>query len=276
VLDFLGARAIAGVESVGDGEYARALRLPHGQGTARLRPASGHIDCALMLADMRDLGSAVSRLRGLLDLDADPGAVDEILAADPALTPMVADTPGIRLPGNVDPAETLTRALIGEQTSVAAARTALGALTEALGEPLAASDDAVTRLFPTPAVIAEHGAGMLTGPRQRIATVLAVNEALACGDLDLHVGADPEELSVSLQRFAGVGPWAAGYVQMRVLGATDVFLLSDVPLRDGARALGLPSAVHPLEARAQAWRPWRSYACMHLWRAAASITRRSQ
>jgi AraC family transcriptional regulator of adaptative response / DNA-3-methyladenine glycosylase II len=275
LLDFLGARAIAGAESVVDGEYARALRLPHGQGTARLRRAGGHIDCTLMLADMRDLGSAVSRLRGLFDLDADPGAVDELLSADLVLAPLVAGTPGIRLPGSVDPAETVTRALIGQQISVAAARTALGTLTAALGEPLAAPDGAVTRLFPTPAAIAEYGGEVLTGPRRRIATVLAVNEALACGDLDLHVGADPDELSVSLRRFAGVGPWTVGYVQMRVLGATDVLLVTDVALRNGARALGLPSTVQTLEARARAWRPWRSYAGMHLWRMAASTTRRS-
>ena len=113
LLGFLAARAIPGVESVVDGEYARTLSLPHGQGTARLRPADGHVDCTLRLTDMRDLGSAVARLRRLLDLDADPGAVDELLSADPALAPLLAATPGIRLPGCVDAAEIVSRALIG-------------------------------------------------------------------------------------------------------------------------------------------------------------------
>jgi AraC family transcriptional regulator of adaptative response / DNA-3-methyladenine glycosylase II len=265
---------VAGVESIEDGEYARALSLPHGQGTARLRPADGHIDCVLRLTDMRDLGSAVSRLRRLLDLDADPGAVDELLAADPVLAPLVVSPPGIRLPGSVDGAEIVTRALIGQQISVAAARTALSALTAALGEPLVSPDGSLTRLFPTPAAIAAEGDAVLTGPRRRIATIVEVNEALADGRLDVHVGADPHELSAALRHFSGVGPWTAGYVQMRVLGATDVLLTTDVALRNGARALGLPSDVDGLDARGRAWRPWRSYAGKHLWRAGAQPRRK--
>jgi AraC family transcriptional regulator, regulatory protein of adaptative response / DNA-3-methyladenine glycosylase II len=267
LLAFLAARAIPGVESVVDGAYARTLRLPHGQGTARLRPAAGHVDCTLRLTDMRDLGSAVSRLRRLLDLDADPGAIDELLSTDPKLAPRVAATPGIRLPGSVDGPEIVTRALIGQQITVAAARTALGVLSAALGEPLATPDSELTTLFPTPAAIAERGAEVLTGPRRRISTMPEVNAAIAAGDLDIHVGADADELSEALQRFSGVGPWTAGYVQMRVLGATDVLLTGDVALRAGAAALDLPSDVDGLTAHAEAWRPWRSYAGMHLWRA---------
>jgi AraC family transcriptional regulator of adaptative response / DNA-3-methyladenine glycosylase II len=220
------------------------------------------------LADMRDLGSAVARLRRLLDLDADPGAIDELLSADLVLAPLVAATPGIRLPGSVDGAEIVTRALIGQQISVAAARTALSALTAALGEPVESPDGELTHLFPTPAAIASHGVEVLRGPRRRIDTIVAVNAALADGTLDVHVGADPYELSESLQAFAGVGPWTAGYIQMRVLGATDVLLTTDIALRNGASALGLPSDVDGLEHRGRAWRPWRSYAGMHLWRAA--------
>ncbi|HEU5472074.1 MAG TPA: AlkA N-terminal domain-containing protein [Actinophytocola sp.] len=275
LLDFLALRAIPGVESVIDGEYARTLRLPHGQGTARLRPAGGHVDCTLRLTDMRDLGSAVARLRRLLDLDADPGAVDELLGADPELAGPVAATPGIRLPGSVDAPELVSRALIGQQITVAAARTALGRLAAALGEPLTNPDGELTTLFPTPAAIAEGGQAVLTGPRRRIATMLEVNAALAAGDLDVHVGADPDELSAALRAFAGVGPWTAGYVQMRVLGATDVLLTGDVALRSGATNLGIPSDVDGLSNRARAWRPWRSYAGMHLWRYAGSSRRKS-
>jgi len=267
VFAFLAARAIPGVELVEDGEYARTLRLAHGTGTARVRPADGHLECTLRLTDMRDLGSAVSRLRRLFDLDADPNAVDELLAADPALAPAVAAVPGMRLPGSVDGAEIVTRALIGQQISVAAARTALSTLTTAVGEPLSTPDGSLTTLFPTPAAIAAGGAAALTGPRRRIETVLTVNAALAAGDLDVHVGADADELSVALQAFSGVGPWTAGYVLMRVLGAPDVLLSTDVALRKGATALGLPSTPDALVARGNAWRPWRSYASLHLWRA---------
>jgi AraC family transcriptional regulator of adaptative response / DNA-3-methyladenine glycosylase II len=267
VMAFLAARAVPGVESIEDGAYGRTLRLPHGTGTVWLRPADGHFDCTLRLTDMRDLGSAVSRLRRLFDLDADPAAVADVLGADPVLAPSVAATPGIRLPGSVDGAEIVTRALIGQQITVSAARTALGTLTAALGDPLPSPDGSLTTLFPTPSAIAEHGSRVLTGPRRRIDTMLTVNAALAAGDLDVHVGADPDELSVVLQQFSGVGPWTAGYVLMRVLGSPDVLLSTDVALRKGAAALGLPADADALTARGNAWRPWRSYAGMHLWRA---------
>lgn len=268
LLNFLAARAIPGVEAIVDGAYGRTMRLAHGTGTAWLTPAAGHIDCTLALTDMRDLGSAVSRVRRLLDLDADPGAVGEILGADPLLEAQVRKNPGLRLPGAVDGAEIVTRALIGQQITVAAARTALTALTATLGSPLPTPDGPLTTLFPTPAAIAEQATTVLTGPRRRIDTILTVNAALAAGDLDVHVGADPVELSQSLQEFSGVGPWTAGYVLMRVLGAPDVLLTGDVAMRKGAANLGIPSTPAGLETHANKWRPWRSYAGMHLWSAA--------
>lgn len=268
LLSFLAARAIPGVEAIVDGSYGRAMRLAHGTGTAWITPVAGHIDCTLALTDMRDLGSAVTRVRRLLDLDADPGAVGEILGADPLLEAQVRKNPGLRLPGAVDGAEIVTRALIGQQITVAAARTALSVLTAALGEPLPSPDGSLTTLFPTPAAIAEQGATVLAGPRRRIATILTVNAALAAGDLNVHVGADPAELSSALQQFSGVGPWTAGYVLMRVLGAPDVLLTGDVVMRKGAAKLGIPATPAELAAHANRWRPWRSYAGMHLWAAA--------
>jgi AraC family transcriptional regulator, regulatory protein of adaptative response / DNA-3-methyladenine glycosylase II len=262
ILDFLGARAVAGVEQVTD-EYARTLRLPHGTATARMTPQSDHIDCTLRLSDMRDLGSAVARLRRLFDLDADPCAVDEVLSADPALAPSVARTPGIRVPGSVDGSEIVLRALIGQQITVAAARTALSRLTHALGERLVQPDSELTTLFPTAEAIAEHGAEVLTGPRKRIDTIIAVSAAIAAGELDVHVGADREELTATLEKFSGIGPWTSGYVRMRVLGSPDVLLPGDVAVRKGAEKLGITD----LAERSAAWRPWRSYAGMHLWRA---------
>jgi AraC family transcriptional regulator of adaptative response / DNA-3-methyladenine glycosylase II len=173
----------------------------------------------------------------------------------------------VRLPGSVDGAEIVTRALVGQQISVAAARTALGVLAGALGDPLPVPDGPLTTLFPSPSAIAARGAAVLTGPRRRIDAMLTVHAALAAGEVDVHVGADPAELSVALQDFAGVGPWTAGYVVMRVLGDPDVLLTTDVALRKGAAALGLPSDPEALAARGAVWRPWRSYAGMYLWRA---------
>jgi AraC family transcriptional regulator of adaptative response / DNA-3-methyladenine glycosylase II len=261
LLSFFAARAVDGVEEVTT-EFARTLRLPHGTGTARLIPQADHIDCTLRLSDMRDLGSAVSRLRRLFDLDADPCAVDELLASDPLMAPSVLATPGIRVPGSVDGPEIVLRALIGQQISVAAARTTLSRLTSSLGEPLALPDGSLTTLFPTAAAIAEHGFEVLTGPRKRIDTIVAVSSAIASGDLDVHVGADPDLLAAKLESFAGIGPWTSSYVRMRVLGAPDILLPGDVALRNGAANLGID-----LDTQSTAWRPWRSYAGMHLWKA---------
>ena len=272
MLAFLAARAIPGVEEATEDSYARTLQLPHGSATVRLTPTPQHIDCTLRLTDLRDLGSAVTRVRRLFDLDADPVACDDLLAADPDLAPSVSKTPGIRLPGAVDGPEIVLRALLGQQVTVAAARTALARLTERLGEPLETPDGTLTRLFPTPEAIAKEGASVLTGPRRRIDTVLATCAALADGTLTVDVGRDPEELRAELEALPGIGPWTAGYVLMRVLGAPDVLLSTDVALLKGAANLGLPSDPDGLAARGRAWRPWRSYAGMHLWRAAQSTT----
>ena len=275
LLRFFAARAVAGVEALGDEGYVHTLRLPHGGATVALQlPDAGgsaaHVTATLRLADPRDLGPAVARVRRLLDLDADPVAVDELLGADPGLAKAVEEVPGIRLPGSVDGAETAIRTLLGQQVSVAAARTAAARLAEALGErlPPALASPGAELLFPTPAAIAEHGAEVLTGPARRIASVCTVAAALADGTLALDPGRDPADLRAELVALPGVGPWTAGYLAMRVLGDPDELLAEDLGVRRGAAALGLPSDIPGLTARAAAWRPWRSYAATHLWRRA--------
>jgi len=277
LLGFLAARAVPGVEAAGAGGYSRTLRLPRGTGTAVLRPAPSHIAATLRLTDLRDLPVVVSRLRRLLDLDADPVAVDTALAADPHLAGTVGATPGIRVPGTVDGAETVLRAVLGQQVSVAAARTAAGRLAVALGTPLQTPDGELTRLFPTPEVVAERATEVLTGPRRRIEAVRTVAAALADGGLVVDTGRDPEQLRAELEALPGLGPWTAGYVVLRVLGGTDELLHGDLAVRRGAASLGLPSDVDGLRTYARRWRPWRSYAGMHLWRAAApGAVRREQ
>lgn len=273
LLAFYAARAIPGVETVGDGEYSRTLRLAHGPATARLRPAPNHVNATLALADMRDLGSAVTRLRRAFDLDADPTAVDETLSADPFLAASVAATPGIRVPGAVDGAEILLRALLGQQVSVAAARTATSRLSEALGERLETPDGDLTTLFPTSEAIAAEGRQALRGPALRIKAIVAVADAVATGKLVLHVGRNAAALRRDLMAQPGIGPWTADYVVLRVLGDPDVLLTGDIALRAGAGALGLPAALTEFSAHAARWQPWRSYAGMHLWRASATPQR---
>jgi AraC family transcriptional regulator of adaptative response / DNA-3-methyladenine glycosylase II len=293
LLGFFGARAVDGVEEVDAATYRRTLRLPRGPATVALgfpaaaprtapphppqrvrrrdRGCDTHVVATLRLSDPRDLAPAVARLRRLLDLDADPTAVDAALAADPALAPGVAAVPGIRLPGTVDPAETALRAVLGQQVSVAAARTAAARLAEALGErlPPALAGGGPDLLFPTPAAVAEHGAEVLTGPARRTATVLGLAGALADGDLVLDPGRDSAAFRADLTALPGVGPWTAGYLAMRVLGDPDELLPDDLVVRRGAAALGIPD----LPRHAAHWAPWRSYAALHLWRAAPRSNR---
>jgi AraC family transcriptional regulator of adaptative response / DNA-3-methyladenine glycosylase II len=286
---FLAARAVPGVEVADEHSYARTLRLPHGPAVLAIAPGAGsngtvdHLTAQLRLTDLRDLAAAVSRLRRLADLDADPAAVDAALATDPALAASVAAAPGMRLPGTVEPTEIVLRALLGQQVTVAAARTAAARLTDALGEPLpdgagGLAADGLSRLFPTPAAIAEHGAEVLRGPVRRTATIVEVAAAMAEGALRVHAGRDADELRAELTALPGVGPWTAGYILMRVLGSTDELLVSDVALRKGATTLGLPgtdrAGQDALRRHGRRWRPWRSYAGMHLWRASALSTPR--
>ncbi|MCW2718399.1 DNA-3-methyladenine glycosylase, partial [Pseudonocardia sp.] len=181
--------------------------------------------------------------------------------------PRIAAVPGIRLPGTVDGAETALRAVLGQQVSVAAARTAGSRLAAALGErlPPALAQEGPDLLFPTPAAIAERGAEVLTGPARRVFSVLGLCAAIADGSLVLDAGRDPADLRADLVALPGIGPWTAGYLAMRLLGDPDELLATDLAVRRGADALGLPSDVDGLTARAETWKPWRSYAATHLW-----------
>ncbi|MFD4990730.1 AlkA N-terminal domain-containing protein [Cellulosimicrobium cellulans] len=280
VFAFLAARAVDGVEVADLAgpvlSYARTLALPHGPGAFRAThgPPPGNARGAarfhveLELTSVADLPAAIARVRRLFDLDADPAAVDAALATDPALAASVRAVPGVRVPGAVDATEILVRALVGQQISVAAARTHLSRLAVALGTPFA-SRFGPTRLFPTPTQLAEGGADHVRGPARRTAAILGVARALADGSLALSPADDPATQRAALEAMPGVGPWTSGYVAMRVLHDPDVLLDGDLALRAGAAALGLPDDRRALVAHAERWAPWRSYAAMHLWRAAA-------
>jgi AraC family transcriptional regulator of adaptative response / DNA-3-methyladenine glycosylase II len=266
-LAFLGARAVPGVETYDGATYARGLRLPHGEGVVRLSPGDGHVLCALRLQDPRDVVPAVARCRRLLDLDADSAAVDATLAGDPALAPVVAARPGTRVPGAVDGAELVVRAVLGQQVSVRGARTLAGRLVAAYGKPLTLPADGLTHHFPQPATLAGADPAALPLPARRAATLIAVCAALAAGDLDVDCGADRDEVESALLRVPGIGPWTAGYVRLRALGDPDVFLPDDLGVRRALVGLGLPHDARAAAARAAQWRPWRSYALMYLWNA---------
>ncbi|MFD4420456.1 DNA-3-methyladenine glycosylase 2 family protein [Agromyces sp. NPDC058484] len=274
VFAWLGARALDGVEVAAPAEYRRTLRLPGGPAVVGLSAtdhAAPAIDVEARLATLADLPPLVARVRRLFDLDADAVAIDAALASDPALAASVAAAPGMRVPGCLDAHELVFRALVGQQVSVASARTALGRLAQALGERMpAVSDDEPDVLFPTAGAIADGGESVLRGPRARIRTIVDVARRLDAGDLVVAPERDRDELRRDLLEVPGIGPWTAGYLAMRVTRAPDILLTSDLALRGGAARLGLPSTAPALDAVGARWAPWRSYASMHLWRAASA------
>jgi AraC family transcriptional regulator of adaptative response / DNA-3-methyladenine glycosylase II len=255
----LAATGVPGVEEWRDGAYRRTLRLPHGHGVVALRPLPDHIACQLTLTDLRDLAMAISRCRRLLDLDADPVAVDELLAADPVLAPLVAKAPGRRVPRTVDGEEFAIRAVLGQQVSTAAARTHAARLVTAHGTPIDDPGGGLTHLFPDPDSLAGLDPETLAMPKSRRRTVLGLIEAF--DDLDLGAGSDWERTRAALHALPGFGPWTVETIAMRALGDPDAFLPTDLGVKVAAEGLGLASLV----ARSAAWRPWRAYAVQHLW-----------
>ena len=265
VLGFLGRRAVPGVESYDGATYRRALRLPHDEATVALRAQGDHVACTLSLRDPRDVVPAVARCRRLLDLDADSAAVDAALAHDQLLAPLVRGRPGIRVPGAVDGAEIAVRAVLGQQVSVAGARTLAARLVTAYGKPLTLPAEGLTHHFPTADALADADPATLSMPRRRGRTLVDLCSALAIGTIELDCGADREEVDAALQAVPGIGPWTAGYVRMRALGDPDVFLPTDLGVRQGLHRLGAAGDPTTAESHAARWRPWRSYALMHLW-----------
>ncbi|NMO01791.1 DNA-3-methyladenine glycosylase 2 family protein [Gordonia sp. TBRC 11910] len=267
---FLSAHTIPGVAEMIDDEFVRSLELPHGPALIAIGivdddPAvkTGSVVLRLRHLDMRDLGVAVQRVRRFLDLDADAQAADEWLSSDPALTPLVAAAAGIRVPGSLDPVETLFTTMIGQQISVSAARTHLGNLATELGARAPWDDaDGPTLLFPSAAAIAECGGSVLRGPRRRIDAVVGAAEKISSGSMELHTGLRASDMRGLLRSLPGVGDWTANYVSMRVASDPDVLLGTDLVVVRAAQQLNIDLSQNIK------WAPWRSYASMHLWRAA--------
>ncbi|CAL2071978.1 Methylphosphotriester-DNA--protein-cysteine S-methyltransferase / DNA-3-methyladenine glycosylase [Streptomyces murinus] len=261
----LAATAVPGVEEWRDGAYRRTLRLPYGHGIVALTPRPDHIACRLTLSDLRDLAVAISRCRRMLDLDADPVAVDDGLRTDPLLAPLVDKAPGRRVPRTVDEAEFAVRAVLGQQVSTAAARTHAARLVTAHGKPLDDPEGGLTHLFPAPQALAALDPETLAMPRTRRTTFTTLVGQLADGTLHLGVESDWAEARARLLALPGFGPWTVDVIAMRALGDPDAFLPTDLGIRRAAGELGLPSTPAALTARAEAWRPWRAYAVQYLW-----------
>jgi AraC family transcriptional regulator of adaptative response / DNA-3-methyladenine glycosylase II len=273
VREFLAARALPGVERVDERGYARTVATDGGPAVVCVRPleAEDALELRVRGAAPAALFALSSAARRAFDLAADPARVVRAFAADPLLGPLARRRPGLRIPGAWDAFECAVRAVLGQQVSVAAGRTLAARLVARAGRPLDGGDG-LTHLFPEPAALAAADLGGLglTGARQRALRALA--RAVAEGALDL--GAPAEEVAAALAALPGLGDWTAQYVALRALGEPDAFPSADLVLRRMAAPAGPPLSPRRLARRAEAWRPWRGYAVVHLWRAATDAAAR--
>ena len=278
MLDFLRGRALPGVEAVDAGSYARVIGTADAPGWLRVsawpatrRSAAHALRLELHGVPPLQLANTVQRVRRMFDLDADPDAIAGALSTDPRLQPLLRARPGLRLPSGWDGLEIAVRAVLGQQVSVAAARTLATRLVQRLGTPVALeAAPGLDRLFPTAAALAQGDLDGLGLTGARVASVRAIAAAVVEG----RVGFDPaqtlEEFVAAWTALPGIGPWTAQYLALRALGHPDAFPAEDLVLQKAAGGDGSRLTAHQLRARAEAWRPWRGYAVIHLWREAAA------
>lgn len=269
ILDFLALRAIPGVEAVEAGTYRRALIIEGVPGLISVRPgAGGTLEVTARFARLQVLPQLIARVRRVFDLGADPALVNAHLAKDPDLAPLVAQRPGLRVPGAWDGFELAVRAVLGQQITVAGARALAGRLTAEHGAPLPPelAGEGLSRFFPTPAALAQIDPASLPMPGARARALVGL-AAAAAADPQLFAPQGSLGAAVSrLKALPGIGDWTAQYIALRQMREPDAFPPGDIGLM---RALAGPTGTRPtpaqLLARAEAWRPWRAYGAQHLW-----------
>lgn len=265
LLGFLRPRAIAGVERVGQDEYARTIVIGDEWGIIRVRhaPRGQHLLLSIPLSLSASIHRIAERVSRMFDVAADPDVIASQLGRDRLMAPIVARHPGLRMPGCWDRFELAVRAVAGQQITVAAATKILGRIASTWGTGVESGDPELTTLFPTPATLAQvELSGM---PAARARTLRELARVVAAGSDCLQTGASLEISMARLVALPGIGPWTANYIAMRALGEPDAFPAGDVALR---RAAGKGSLVPEAELlrRAERWRPWRAYATIYLWR----------
>jgi AraC family transcriptional regulator of adaptative response / DNA-3-methyladenine glycosylase II len=276
VLAFLRVRATPGVELVGLSSYARTLTTAAGPAILEVSPSTegAWLDLRLHGPVSRELFSITERVRALFDVAVDPRAVGEHLARDPVLADLLRSRPGLRVPGAWDGFELAVRAVLGQQVSVAGATTLAGRLARAFGEPLAegalaaAYAGALTHLFPTAPALVDAPVESIGLPRARALAIRALAAAVVSGEISFGGHAGLDAAVDALTRLPGIGPWTAHYIAMRALREPDALPASDLVLR-ASIVPGRALSTREVEARAEAWRPWRAYAVLHLWTRAA-------
>jgi AraC family transcriptional regulator of adaptative response / DNA-3-methyladenine glycosylase II len=270
LLGFLDARGLYGVEHIGKSTYARTVRLGSAEGWVKVRnlPERSTLSVELTHTLTPVLPAVLGRLRNLFDLAARPDVISSHLRRDRRLGPLIKRNPGLRVPGAFDGFELAVRAILGQQVSVKAATTIAGRFAAAFGEPVTLSGTALNHFTPTPRRIAAASIqdiasiGVL---RTRAESIVALARAVDDGELQLEAGSDPDETVAALLKIPGIGPWTASYIAMRALRWPDAFPREDLVLRKRLGGVNAAAA----EEMSGPWRPWRSYATMHLWAAGA-------
>lgn len=267
LLRFFAARALPGVEEVADGVYRRSVRLGDESGVVEIRAVPGETGVRVLwpASSSRSLLTLASRAGRLFDLAADVTTIRAHLRRDPVLAAAIPPA-GIRVPGAWDPFELGVRALLGQQISVAAARTLAGRLVSRCGAPLPGRPrGTITHLFPTPAAVAGAELSRIGLTRARTAALLGFATAVASGELDLTIAASLDQQVARLTALPGIGEWTAHYLAMRALGDPDAFPAGDLGLRRALGRDGRLATPGELAKRAERWRPWRAYAVIALW-----------
>ena len=264
----------SGIDCRAGESYIRTIEINASQGILRVHNnAARHTLIAeLHIGGIVNLLPIVQRLRSMFDLDADPDAANGVLSADHRLAPLVARAPGLRLPGSWDIFELVVRAILGQQITVAAARTIATRLVERYGRPLNLETNLPLEnpcLFPDCHTLAEADIQAIGMPGRRVQTLKFFAQAVADGTLDLDPGVDSHELSRQLLAISGIGKWTVGYVQLRAFKDPDAFPPGDIALLRAAQSLGIAQAQPQLQQAALAWQPWRAAAVAHLWRSLA-------
>lgn len=274
ICDFLSRRAIPGLDQIVDGAYERLVASGDGAGWLRVSDLPG--ESALKL-EVHGIGAGqlqdtVRRVRRLFDLDAEPGAIHAVFANDPVLGDAVRRWPGLRVPGGWDGFEVAVRAVLGQQVSVAAARTLAGRLVRTWGRRCALDAPAgLDTLFPSPEVIAEAELTSIGVTSARARTLNGIAAALAAQRIDFRTDRSLDEFVDAWVELPGIGDWTAQYIALRALSHPDAFPAGDLILRRAASGGRAPLSDNALRARAEAWRPWRAYATLYLWRLSSEI-----
>ncbi|WP_329743037.1 DNA-3-methyladenine glycosylase 2 family protein [Dyella sp. A6] len=273
LLTFLQGRALPGIELVDAHGYTRVFGTPEEPGWLRLGawPDGSHaLRLELHGAQPAQLLPLVTCIRRMFDLDADPHAIAATLGTHPVLRPLLRKRPGLRLPGGWDGFEIAVRAVLGQQVSVAAARTLAARIVDRHGSPLAqAPAPGLARLFPTPDALADADLRALGVTTARAATIRGIARALLDGRVDFRADQPLDRFVERWVALPGIGEWTAHYMAMRALSHPDAFPAADLILRRAASPDGEAMSTRALSTLAEAWRPWRAYAVMHLWRASA-------